>query len=169
MPFEVAVANAFGAGSQRFTVLAAAPPVITSAAARVGATCVRYRYDADETPDVAGSAPLAWSLRVGPQGMSLDPKTGRVRWVPTHPGQFSACLEVVNAVGAAEECFEVSVPGDGDAGEESGECGPHEPLTVGCGCASASTGASFALLLAGVGWLLERRRRGRQVHADGGG
>ena len=70
---------------QEFTVTVRAqdgnaPPAIVSTPP-LSATLGRpYRYDASATdPD---GDPVSWSLDAGPRGLSVDPLTGTLRWVP---------------------------------------------------------------------------------------
>jgi RHS repeat-associated protein len=57
------------------------PPVITSAPRTAGVIGVQYQYDPN-AEDSDGD-PVVWSLFQGPVGMSIDPASGKVRWLPT--------------------------------------------------------------------------------------
>ncbi|MCL4858164.1 MAG: fibronectin type III domain-containing protein [Caldilineaceae bacterium] len=57
----------------------------------------------------SGSAPLAFALVKGPDGMSVDPTTGLLSWTPSDVGSFAVTVRVSNAVGSAEQAFSVVV------------------------------------------------------------
>lgn len=71
------------------------PPVATVA---VGAT-FSYR------PRATGRTPMRWSLARGPRGMTVDRRTGAVRWTPSRRGTFAVTLLVRNGAGAARHRF----------------------------------------------------------------
>ncbi|MBN2493779.1 MAG: PKD domain-containing protein [Deltaproteobacteria bacterium] len=134
------------------------PPSIISAAgleARVGEA---YRYDTDGLPAARGSRPFEWSIgrQVGgetvgkPEGMQIEPGTGRITWTPTEDqkGEQRVSLVVRNGAGADAQEFVVQVESDGSGGG-------------GCGCASgrADRSADIAMLLL-LALVLSRRRLG---------
>ena len=112
----VRVTNARGLSiDQSFTVEVVSqgstlPPSITSTpspSATVGRT---YAYNAAaEDPD--GGA-FFWSLVTAPAGMSIDPRTGAIRWVPTidQLGTSSVVIQAENAqMAATTQAFAITV------------------------------------------------------------
>jgi len=72
-------------------------------------------------PQVVGAEPVTFSLRSGPEGMSIDPATGKLTWTPTHnqaPYQDVA-VEVTAGGRSAVQEFEVFVVGVNDAQAEA--------------------------------------------------
>lgn len=107
--------NAAGIDTQSFTVdvsAAGTPPAITSVAGTNGRIREPYAYDADGAAQADGTPPLAWSLPLGPAGMSIDPGTGSVAWTPTEAGSFPVTIAVANAFGSDQQSFVVEVAGD---------------------------------------------------------
>ncbi|MFO0796118.1 MAG: putative Ig domain-containing protein [Gemmataceae bacterium] len=117
-PEPVAVAATDGRGGEgrvSFAVTATArvenrPPVVTSTPPRLAVVGDTYAYDlAAADPD---GGPVLWSLVAGPQGVSLDPVRGTLRWVPA-PDQDGDATVTVRATdqlfGAGEQTFTVSV------------------------------------------------------------
>lgn len=119
--FDLSVSNALGTSHQTFAVAALQPPLITSTAGQVGMVGRPYRYDADDTASASGSAPFTWSLLLGPAGLTIEPATGLISWVPASAGTLLTCLEVRNAVGQTSQCFGVAVASatETDAGTEA--------------------------------------------------
>jgi hypothetical protein len=129
--FDLRVSNVFGTDQQTFAVAALQPPLITSTAAQMGTLGRPYHYDTDDTAAASGTAPLTWSVLLGPAGLAIEPTTGLVTWVPASPGTLLTCIEVRNAVGQASECFAVFVSGSNEV--DGGTLGPRlvsQPGTV---------------------------------------
>ncbi|MFZ9888293.1 MAG: PKD domain-containing protein [Myxococcota bacterium] len=138
-------------------------PAIVSAPRTAAQADTPYQYDDDGLPAARGQRPLSWSLgkRVGetvygkPEGMSIDPSTGELRWTPT-PGQsgtHAVTLVAQNTAGFARQEFEIVVSGV-DAGEDSG-----------CTCADSGRG-SLSMLVLGAALLAPLRRRRRRHHGE---
>ncbi len=114
----IAVADASGnRATQSFTIQVAAgvpnrAPVISSAPNLFATVDEAYRYDLQAT-DPEGSI-VAYSLRRGPEGLTIDAQSGQVTWTPT-TGQ--AGREVVTLVatdadgGVAVQSFEIDILG----------------------------------------------------------
>ncbi len=84
-----------------------------------------YRYDADSTAVATGSGPMTWSVLAGPAGLTIDPQSGLISWLPTALGAFPVCLKATNPVGEALQCFAVQVAAsaslpDGGTGSVTG-------------------------------------------------
>ncbi len=76
-----------------------------------------YEY----APTVAGAESVRFSLKSGPTGMSIDPATGRLTWLPTHnhaPFQNVAIEVSADGEKVVQE-FEVHVVGVNDAQVEA--------------------------------------------------
>ena len=57
------------------------PPIFTSTPVVDAAVNLPYVYDADAI-DPDQDAPLIYDLKIGPEGLSVDPTTGEVNWTP---------------------------------------------------------------------------------------
>jgi hypothetical protein len=57
----------------------------------------------------AGKPPLTWSIREGPDGLSIDPTTGRLAWTPSSLGMFDVTIRAENSSGHDDEPFTISV------------------------------------------------------------
>jgi len=65
-----------------------------------------YRYDSDNIAEAYGgpesendpraATPITWSLVSGPPGFSIDSLTGRISWIPTAAGTFTAVIRAAN-------------------------------------------------------------------------
>jgi len=101
------VAAAMGAEEQGAEVAFASKPVIVAFAGE------GYEYG----PTVTGAEGATFALKSAPEGMSIDPATGKVTWLPTHnqaPFQ-NVAVEVSADGGKAVQEFEVHVIGLNDA------------------------------------------------------
>ncbi|MFZ9887778.1 MAG: PKD domain-containing protein, partial [Myxococcota bacterium] len=158
------------------------PPQFLSTPGVSAEVGVPYRYDDDGKPAVRGGRPLTFELgkmvgstRVGaPAGMSVDPYSGELLWIPTaqQAGPHGVTLVAWNAAGIRTQEFEVVVaaattgspgPEQGDSDQPSLAAPLAEDTAVpvaSSGCATAGSRpvtelALLALLLAVPG----RRRR----------
>ncbi|MBI3182149.1 MAG: PKD domain-containing protein [Myxococcales bacterium] len=138
------------------------PPAILSLAngrAKLGEPYL-YGSAAAPLPAAIGSRPLTWSLGAegagAPEGMAVDPSTGRITWTPSEAqvGEVPVALVATNALGSAKQDWIISV-----AGEVALPPGGDTPPKKGCGCAGATGGAMLLAWLAHLGWLARRRRR----------
>jgi fibro-slime domain-containing protein/RHS repeat-associated protein len=106
-----------GTATQTFTVnvvsqgVNQAPEIVSTPP--LGATANReYRYAAIAT-DPDGDV-IRWGLDAAPTGMSVDPLTGTVRWLPTleQLGSYTITLRALDSSGGfATQTFEVNVRG----------------------------------------------------------
>ena len=71
------------------------------------ASWLPYRYDGDniaeaygapepDGEDPRGFLPLEWTLVSGPPDFSINRDTGRIQWVPTAPGNYTALVSGAN-------------------------------------------------------------------------
>ncbi|MDY7226215.1 putative Ig domain-containing protein [Hyalangium rubrum] len=120
------------------------------ALSRAQAVCGQAaRYEGDTPPTVAGAGPYTFSVEGGPEGLTVEPSTGALRWVPERAakGSHSAALRVTGPGGSAVETLSITV-----------ECPEPHDLRVACGCTGGGEGPwllALSGLLAGA-W---RRRR----------
>jgi fibro-slime domain-containing protein/RHS repeat-associated protein len=106
-----------GTFTQPFTVTVTSapndsPPAITSTPRLTGVVNEMYAYNAIATdPD---NDVLVWSLTKAPAGLSVNPATGTLRWIPTTSqiGTFPVELKVADPYGgAATQDFSIIVRG----------------------------------------------------------
>jgi hypothetical protein len=64
-----------------------------------------YTYDVD----AVGNPAPAYSLTTSPAGMTIDPVTGVIDWVPVDFGQTSVVVTAANSAGATDQAFTVEV------------------------------------------------------------
>jgi hypothetical protein len=85
------------------------PPAFTSVPVITANAGQQYTYQAQaEDPD---NDPLTYSLPVKPEGMQVDPQSGRVTWTPPAAGTYSVTLRVADPYGGAEEqSWTITVP-----------------------------------------------------------
>ncbi len=91
--------------TQRFTLTVIAPPEITSTPLEAAVVGAHYIYE----PTFVASAPFRWSLPEAPEGMTLDPETGRLFWIPEAAGDFPVTLRLENDYGRFEQSFSIEV------------------------------------------------------------
>jgi hypothetical protein len=87
--------NSAGHDSQtyRLTVFPVAPKIISLPSARaVLGQPEPFIYQ----PEAVGMPPLAWELLAGPTGMTIDPGTGLIQYVPDAAGSLEVTLRVSN-------------------------------------------------------------------------
>jgi RHS repeat-associated protein len=86
------------------------PPIFTSTPPLTGTEGVTYRYDADAAdPD---GDPIRYSLRVAPDGMTIDPDTGVITWTPPAAGSGPRRVQVIaddGKRGRAAQTFTIEV------------------------------------------------------------
>ncbi|MDX9856310.1 MAG: LamG-like jellyroll fold domain-containing protein [candidate division Zixibacteria bacterium] len=90
--------------SSPLSVLATSP-VITSTPETSAIAGKRYFYDAAAT----GGPRPTFNLVSGPAGMTIDPLTGLLFWVPATTGSFPVTIAAANSEGTSEQSFVVSV------------------------------------------------------------
>jgi hypothetical protein len=91
-------------------IFANVPPTITSTAITTALTDVPYTYDV-EASDLDGDA-LTYTLRAGPVGMTIDPASGRLHWLPRRfdVGDVAVDVQVSDSRGGtAQQQFIVTV------------------------------------------------------------
>jgi len=64
-----------------------------------------YSYDAD----AVGNPGPTYSLTTAPTGMTIDPVTGLIDWIPVDAGPTSVVVEAANSAGTTEQTFTVEV------------------------------------------------------------
>jgi hypothetical protein len=88
------------------------PPSITSIPSQTATVQKLYHYDLAATdPD---NDVLLWSLDAAPSGMSIDPVSGQIRWVPSpsQTGSHEVAVRVIDTSGAyVSQAFTLNVPG----------------------------------------------------------
>lgn len=84
------------------------PPTITSTANTAATIGAAYSYDADNTVNVTGTAPITFSF-TGPVGFNVHPTTGVVSWTPTATGTFPVSITATNAQGFDTQNFSINV------------------------------------------------------------
>lgn len=91
-------------GSNILTILATAPS-FTSAAKTTGIAGKNYSYFAHAT----GGPTPTYSVSSGPAGLTIDPITGHVTWVPSTSGTFPVTLAATNSQGTDLQVYSVNV------------------------------------------------------------
>ena len=121
-----------------------------------------YHYDLDGTVVAQGSRPLIWSLGKKidgqmtnvPIGMSIDPRTGALSWVPSdnQEGKHWVTVMVSNDAGMDVQEFEVNVGG----AASSSDVDNNTTVRSACGCESnsAASGNSAASERTAAGGML---------------
>ncbi|MCK4660142.1 MAG: S8 family serine peptidase, partial [Phycisphaerae bacterium] len=90
-------------------------PVITSTANPAAEFGLPYEYDEDGCASAAGTGPLVWSKRSGPDGLEIDSDTGCISWIPGAPGSYVVKIEVHDDISMDVQTFQVCVgPPGGD-------------------------------------------------------
>lgn len=84
------------------------PPTITSTPNTSAVVGLAYSYDADNTVNVTGTAPITFSF-TGPSGFNVDANTGVVTWTPTATGSFPVSITATNAQGFDTQNFTINV------------------------------------------------------------
>jgi hypothetical protein len=114
----------WGITTQSFTIDVAdnAIPQITSSAPTAATVGTVYTYNAVATDDDGDT--LVWSLAFGPSGMSVDPTTGEVTWLPAQgdEGTANSAISVSDGRGGeATQSFTITITSsDDDDGGGSG-------------------------------------------------
>ena len=104
-----------GSASDEFSILVTTDaanrvPVIISNPVSSAAIGQPYAYNARATD--ADGDPLLWSLDAGPAGMSIDPASGAIRWMPRadQRGLQSVAISVADGQGGtARQTFQIAV------------------------------------------------------------
>ncbi len=109
--FSLNASNTAGADSQstQLNVSADTPPVITSIPNLSGKVGEAYSYDADDTTEATGTAPIVWSKLAGPTEFAIDSATGLVTFTPALQGFQSITIRAANNVGSDTQTFTVDV------------------------------------------------------------
>jgi MYXO-CTERM domain-containing protein len=109
--FCVRATNQGGTDTQCWdvTVLSApASPQFTSSCSVLASVGAPYHYDADDTVDVTGSAPMTFTLVSPPAGMAID-AGGRLTWTPAQQGAVAFGVRADNSAGSATQNCLVTV------------------------------------------------------------
>jgi PKD repeat protein len=102
----VLATNTGGTDSQNFTIIVAAvPPVITSASITDANAGQLYSYDVEAT----GIPQPTFSLITSPAAMTIDANTSLIEWIPTQTGNFSVTVQATNAGGTDSQSFTIIV------------------------------------------------------------
>jgi len=83
--------------------------VFTSTPSTLAHQGVAYQYDADGIVDVSGGSGVTFSATTAPAGFTVGAATGLVAWTPAPRGNVDVVLHALNAFGAADQQFTVSV------------------------------------------------------------
>lgn len=113
----------WGGTTQSFTISAAdnAIPQITSTAPTDATIGTEYTYSAVASDDDGDT--LAWSLDFGPSGMSVNPATGEVTWMPAEgdAGDANCAISVADGKGGeATQNFTITVTSSSENNDGSG-------------------------------------------------
>lgn len=115
MSVEVSATNLAGTDTQAFNVEVEdlnGPAFVTQppTEATVGAP---YAYD----PEVVANGPVSWSAPVAPEGLTIDPDSGAVRWTPSadQPGTHDVTVRATEVDGGAstDQAFVIAVEDTG--------------------------------------------------------
>lgn len=140
--------------SQHFTVEVGQnqSPVFSSSPNRTGEANEPYTYDVDAT-DPEGSD-IIYSLRNGaPEGMTINPETGLIQWVPTteQEGQVPITVLATDADGGeAAQSFLVNVGDFGSAGGIGSSNGEDPAVFLGYNTNLVNIGEEFTLQVRAV-------------------
>lgn len=68
-------------------------------------------YDYDQTLKATGSAPVTWSIESGalPDGLTLNPNSGRISGTASLPGSFHFTVKATNAAGTATKALSIDI------------------------------------------------------------
>jgi len=84
------------------------PPAIAGGPLPAAEPGIEYRYDI--TAADGDGDPLGYALVRAPGGMTLDSKTGNLRWVPHASGSFNLTVSVSDGLATAQQNFTLAVP-----------------------------------------------------------
>lgn len=106
-------------------------PVIYSAPITQGYQGIVYNYDVRATDPNAN--PLKFRLTNGPSGMTIDPFSGLIHWIPGSTGTYRVTLEVTDARGGtASQGFDVKVDVPATPNRApAADAGPDQTVRVG--------------------------------------
>ncbi len=112
---EVSATNLAGADTQAFevSVEGRSGPVFTTEPPTEATVAAPYAYD----PSVVASGEVSWSAPVAPSGLTIDPESGAVRWIPSSSqiGPQAITIRATEQDGGAftDQSFVVTVEGSG--------------------------------------------------------
>jgi len=92
-------------GLAQMNYCTAVAPAFISDPILIGAQGDPYSYDAD----AVGNPGPTYSLTTAPAGMTIDPVTGVIDWIPVDGGPTSVVVAASNSVGTTEQAFTVEV------------------------------------------------------------
>ncbi|MCB2205424.1 putative Ig domain-containing protein [bacterium] len=109
----VVATNSAGTDEQTYTLEVHTSPVIAPIEAQV----IPYDDPFTMDPIVDAYPDPVFALNAGPDGMSIDPQTGRISWTPTQQqvGNHTVLFEAENAAGRTQRSFEIEVDASLDA------------------------------------------------------
>jgi len=110
----VSATNLAGTDTQAFDVEveALSGPVFTTEAPSEATVAAPYAYD----PEVIANGEVSWSAPTAPEGLTIDPATGGVRWTPTsaQAGVQDATIRATDSSGAfSDQEFTITVEDTG--------------------------------------------------------
>lgn len=89
------------------TVILNSVPYFISTPVTTGAVGNSYSYDANAVD--ADNDPLAYSLTTSPTGMTVNPATGVISWVPSVTGTFAVTISVTDGTTTITQSYTVTV------------------------------------------------------------
>ena len=127
---------------------------------------VAYAYDADDTVEASGTAPITFALTSGPPGMTVS-GTGLVTWTPTaaQEGSHPVEIDAVNAVDTDSRTYREPHPyccrmtSDGDFAGWSVVDEGTEPVIVVVGEQWNHGGDNISVFRSGAAWRNSARMR----------
>ncbi len=118
-------------------------------ALKANAVCgAAAEYQQKGAPAVTGAGPFAFSVEQGPEGLTVDPATGALQWIPTRAekGSHTVQLRATGPGGTAVETLSIDV-----------ECPEPHDLRVACGCSGGGEGVWLWALPGVLAWARRRR------------
>ncbi|MDT8325408.1 MAG: Ig domain-containing protein, partial [Bacteroidota bacterium] len=149
---RIRATNAAGSDEQGYTLEVYTSPVIAPIEGQVVAPERAFTLQ----PTVDAHPAPNYALNAGPEGLRIDPVTGRISWTPTiqQVGAHTVLFEAVNRAGKSQRSFEIEVDASLDAAMPSAADGfrltaqyPHPATDVLHISAAARVGRTVTALL----------------------
>jgi hypothetical protein len=100
------------------------PPQISSVPSSAATPGQPYLYDEDGRAEASGTTPLTWSV-TQPTGMTIDPQTGLISWIPEQKsGTVTAEILVTNPGGQDRQSWKITVKPQQPCGVIAGSDAP---------------------------------------------
>lgn len=108
--FTVTATNTAGQDAREYTLVVRERPQITTPSVADATTDTAYQ----DTVDATGTGPITFALIDGvlPEGLTIDPATGRISGTPTRAGIFTFTVSAVNEVGEDQREFTITIGAD---------------------------------------------------------